>query len=140
MTRRLRSCAASRSARKSLSDAKVGLTSTLSRSLCCLILLSLDLHYVARNALPLTAALHPGVGETERAIKWLTVLGRALFVRRANNDCHAWSVGVHREPFIHGRLVSVFIFFDLRNNGGLVHHSSIPINASEIVGDERLSN
>src|SRR6266496_1972135 len=27
----------------------------LSRSLCCLILLSLDLHYVARNALPLTA-------------------------------------------------------------------------------------
>src|SRR6266540_3916090 len=105
-----------------------------------LILLSSDLHDVAGNTLPLTATLHPGVGETKRAIKWLTVLRCALFVSRADDDCHAWSVGVHRELFIHSRLVSVFIFFDLRNNGGLVHHSAIPINAGEIVGDERLSN
>jgi hypothetical protein len=105
-----------------------------------LILLSSDLHDVAGNTLPLTAALHPGVGETKRAIKWLTVLRCALFVRRANDDCHAWPVGVHRELFIHGRLVRVSIFSDLRNNSGLVHHSAIPINAGEIVGHERFSN
>src|SRR5947208_2931849 len=73
-----------------------------------LTLLSSELHDVAGNTLPLTATLHPGVGESKHAIELLALLGRALFVRRPNDDCNVWSVAVHRELFVHGRLVRVF--------------------------------
>ena len=81
-----------------------------------LLSLPFDLHYLAGNALPLTAALHPSVSETERAIEWFAVLGRALFMRCADNDCDAWTIAVRRELFIYGRLVCVFISLDLGNN------------------------
>lgn len=106
------------------------------KKICDQFRLPLDFHYLAGNTLPLTSALHPCVGEPKRAIKRLAVLGRSLFVCSADNDCEARPVAPHRELFIHGRLVRVFIFFDLRDDSGLAQNSPIPIDAVEVVGDE----
>ena len=50
------------------------------KNVCVNVLLPFKLHYLARDTLPLTSALHPSVGETKHSIKRLAILGRSLFV------------------------------------------------------------
>src|SRR5690242_20534672 len=71
--------------------------------------LSFDLGHVRGNALPFTAAVHPGVGKQKRAIERFAVLAGSDFAGAAGDNRDVRTVHFNVELLVFRGLVSVFV-------------------------------
>ena len=101
-----------------------------------LVILLSHFRSLTSDALPLTTALHPSVGEIVGAIESFTVFASAFLARTAGYDRDAWSERCHLQALVLGRRVSVFVLLELGKEARPVGHFEFGRYTDEISCDK----